>query len=98
MAGDNEIEIAPLPGGQRAFVYDTCRHPALLGGVGGGKTHTTTVGLVVARDKGVSSLSISVSPTALKAGQSVSVTQYIQHQLDFFQNEFDLFNEGVQAH
>jgi hypothetical protein len=43
-------------------------------GVGGGKTHTTTVGLVVARDKGVSSLSISVSPTDLKAGQSVSVT------------------------
>src|SRR4030042_767672 len=33
-----EIEIAPLPGGQRAFFNDTCRHPALLGGVGGGQT------------------------------------------------------------
>ena len=43
-------------------------------GVGGGKTHTAAIGLVVARDKAVSSLSISVSPTALKAGQSVSVT------------------------
>jgi hypothetical protein len=43
-------------------------------GVGGGKTHTATVGLVIARDKVVSSLSISVSPTALKAGESVSVS------------------------
>ena len=43
-------------------------------GVGGGKTHTATVGLVVARDKVVSSLSISVSPAALKAGESVSVS------------------------
>jgi phage terminase large subunit-like protein len=33
-----EIEIAPLRGGQLAFFRDTCRHPALLGGVGGGKT------------------------------------------------------------
>ena len=39
MVVENGVAIAPLPGGQRAFWKDTCRHPALLGGVGGGKTY-----------------------------------------------------------
>lgn len=42
-------------------------------GTGGGKTHSTSVNLVVAENKQPSSLSLSVSPPSLQVGESVAL-------------------------